>query len=236
MNATEVKFGEWINRGLALYKASWLSLMLAVLVLMVCVGVPMAALTKPLLFHPILSALLSVVIMALVLGPLSVGLAGVVLRLVDNPEIKLEPGTAIGAMFQGYQQFKEASLLVLVASGAVALVRIALGLILPQFLASLLGLVVSLVVGAAFMFSVWLLAERKCDFVMALKESWAMVRTNFWPFLGFNVVAGVLSMVGIIACFVGIIATLPLAFCLLAVAYRDVFAPTAAPQATPPAL
>jgi uncharacterized membrane protein len=165
-----------------------------------------------------------------------VGLAGVVLRIVSSPELKLEPGTVIGAMFQGYQQFKEASLLFLVVGGVPELIQVVMDLILPQFLVSLFGLVVNLAVGAAFMFSVWLLAERKCDFVTALKESWAVVKTNFWPLLGFYIVAGILSVVGVLACVVGIVATMPLYFCLLAVAYRDVFASAREAQVQPPAL
>ncbi|TAN37396.1 MAG: hypothetical protein EPN23_05235 [Verrucomicrobia bacterium] len=236
MSAIEVKFGDWINRGLALYKANWLPLILAVVVLLACVGVPLAVLFNPLVFHPVLSALLTVVITATVAGPLAVGLASVVLRLLNTPAVKLEPGTAIGAMFQGYQQFKDASLLFLVVGGLPALVRIMLGFILPQFLVAVLGFVVSMAVGAAFMFSVWLLAERNCDFVTALKESWAVVKTNFGSFLGFYVVAGVLAAVGLVACFVGIVATMPLYFCLLVVAYRGVFTLAKATPTMPPAL
>jgi hypothetical protein len=236
MSTTEVKFGEWINRGWTLYKANWLPLLLAVVVMAVCVVVPMGVLVRPMMFHPILAMIVNVIIMALVAGPLMVGLAGVVLRLAGGPEHKLEPGTAIGAMFQGYQQFKDASLLLLVVGGVSALVRIVLGLVLPQFLVALLGFVVSLAVGAAFMFSAWLLAERKCDFGTALKESWAVVKTNFWPFLGFHIVVGVLGMAGIVACGVGIVATLPFYYCALASAYREVFARSATTAATPPAL
>lgn len=236
MNTTEVKFGEWINRGWAIYKANWLSLISTVAVMAVCVVVPGMIIAKMSLFHPVLAMILNVAIMALVGGPLAVGFARVLLQLQAAPMAKLEVGAAIGTVFQGYQQFKDAALLFLVVSGASVLVQIISGLILPQFLVSLLGLAVSLAVSAAFMFSAWILADRKCDFTTALRGSWAVVKTNFWSFLGFNVMAGVLSAVGFIACFVGIIATLPLYFCLLAVAYRDVFTSATEAQAQPPAL
>lgn len=236
MSKAEVKFGDWLNRGLDLYKANWLVLIIVTAVMLVCFAIPFAIIFRLLAFHPMVGQFVSVALMALVLGPLAVGWARVVLSLPGAPQQPADMGAAINTLFQGYQQFKDASLLYLLVGGAGALVRIVADAVLPFFLASLLGLAVNIFVGAAVMFSLWLLADRKCDCLSSIKVSWGTVKDNFWMFLGFNLMAGVLAAVGAIACGVGIIATAPLYGCLLVVAYRDVFlsaAATAAPVAPP---
>ena len=49
------------------------------------------------------------------------------------------------------------------------------------------------------------------------------VKGNFWPFFGFAVVTAIIGSVGGIACGIGIIFTIPIQVCSLAVAYREVF-------------
>ena len=61
------------------------------------------------------------------------------------------------------------------------------------------------------------------DFWPASMESINIVKSNFWPFLGFAVVAAIIGSLGAIACGIGAIFTLPIQVCILAVAYRAVF-------------
>jgi hypothetical protein len=49
------------------------------------------------------------------------------------------------------------------------------------------------------------------------------VKTNFWPFFGLSIVAGLIGSAGAIAFGIGVIFTIPIQGCILAVAYRDVF-------------
>ena len=73
------------------------------------------------------------------------------------------------------------------------------------------------------MFGMFLIVDKKMDFWPASMESINVVKTNFWPFLGFAVVAAIIGSLGAIACGIGVIFTLPIQGCILAVAYRAVF-------------
>ena len=42
MSKAEVKFGDWLNRGLDLYKANWLVLIIVTAVMLVCFAIPFA--------------------------------------------------------------------------------------------------------------------------------------------------------------------------------------------------
>jgi uncharacterized membrane protein len=76
---------------------------------------------------------------------------------------------------------------------------------------------------AFLMFGLFLIVDRKMDFWPASMESINTVKTNFWPFLGVSIVAGLIGSLGGIACGIGVIFTLPIQICIVAVAYRDVF-------------
>ena len=62
----------------------------------------------------------------------------------------------------------------------------------------------------------------------------AIVKQNFFPFLGLAIVAGAIGMAGVIACGIGIFATIPAMLCIMAVAYRALTGtgPAPAPSVT----
>jgi uncharacterized membrane protein len=61
------------------------------------------------------------------------------------------------------------------------------------------------------------------NFWPASMESINTVKTNFWPFFGLSAVASIIGSIGAIAFGIGIVLTIPIQACILAVAYRDVF-------------
>ena len=73
-----------------------------------------------------------------------------------------------------------------------------------------------------------MITDRDMGFWEASTTSMDAVKTNFWPFLGLTVVASVIGSLGAILLGIGIVLTLPINFCILAVAYRAVFSPTSA--------
>ena len=73
------------------------------------------------------------------------------------------------------------------------------------------------------MFGMFLIVDREMDWVAASKLSINTVKSNFWPFFGFSAVAGIIGSIGAIACGIGVVLTIPIQGCMLAVAYRDVF-------------
>jgi len=65
--------------------------------------------------------------------------------------------------------------------------------------------------------------------VEAIKASIDKVKPDFWNFLGFAVLTGLIAAAGIIGCVVGTLVTVPVATIAIAIAYRDNFEDLAAP-------
>ena len=97
-------------------------------------------------------------------------------------------------------------------------------------LGQLLTIVGSFALSALLMFALFLIVDRGMDFWPASMASFAAVKTAFWPLLGFGIVAQLLGQIGAVACGIGVIFTLPIAWCSLAVAYEHFMnAPTVEP-------
>ncbi|MBF0528187.1 MAG: hypothetical protein HQK55_02720 [Deltaproteobacteria bacterium] len=195
MEKVEVNIGGWIQGGISLYKENLPVLVLASLV---AVG-------------------LSVVTGAILAGPMMAGLVYIALALYDQQT----PKPQVGDVFKGFRYFLNSFLFVLVW-GLGTTVASAILHVIP-IIGQLAGMILSLLVPAVLMFSLFLIVERDTPFWPASMESIAVVRTNFWPFVGFGVLLTIISSIGALAFGVGIIFTLPLALCINVVAYREVF-------------
>jgi uncharacterized membrane protein len=86
------------------------------------------------------------------------------------------------------------------------------------------GLVLMYGMCTGLCFGFYLIGDRNLDFWSASRESFAMVRDSFFPFLGLVVVAALAAHAGLLLCGIGIIFTAPFFFCVTAVAYRDTLA------------
>ncbi|MBT3312321.1 MAG: hypothetical protein HN737_08465 [Desulfobacterales bacterium] len=195
MEIVEVKFGEWFDEGFTLYKENFGLLVLSSLVF----------------------CLLSGITFGILLGPMMAGLVLIIFGLVD----KSDPEPGVGIIFKGFDFFVQSFLLCLVWGLAIIIGSIVLSFIpvLGQ-LASLFG---SYALQALLMFAMFLIVDKKMDFWTASMESMNRVKTNFWPFLGLFAVTAIISSAGAIACGIGIIFTIPIQFCILTVAYKDVY-------------
>lgn len=223
MSTMQVNFGEWFERAMRVFKVQWLPLVSVYAALAIGVGVPSSIVQRLLIDHPFFVLLFQLAITVSVGGPISVGVARYVLRLFEDPDQSVDLGAAFRTAMEGYQQFKDAALLFLVVGGTFFVAQFALGLFLWQFLSTLAAAVVSFFVGTAAMFSVWLMAEHKCGFQPALSGSWSAVKDNFHVFLIFHLMAVGVGIAGVIACGIGVVATMPIYYCLMAVAFREVF-------------
>jgi hypothetical protein len=87
----------------------------------------------------------------------------------------------------------------------------------------LTALVVSLLVGAAFLFVYPLIVDRELSAIAAITLSIKAVLANFGGVLGLVILWTLLSFAGVFLCYVGAFLLLPLHFAAVAVAYRDVF-------------
>ena len=195
MDVPEVRFGDWIQDGFYLYKNNF--------------GVLVAA--------SIIMVALSLVTVGILFGPLLAGLSLIVLRLID----RTKPKPAAGDIFQGFRYFLQSFLFVLVWGVIVVLASSILSLI--PCIGSLVSTVLGLVIQALVMFSFFLIVDAGMDFWPASMASMRIVQRNFWPFLGFSVVASLIGGAGAILLGVGVVLTLPIEACILGVAYREVF-------------
>jgi len=195
----DVKFGEWIQQGWELYKAN--------------IGVWIVA--------SLLAMVISVATLGILSGPMMAGLAWMALVLVDRKE----PKPQMGDVFKGFDYFLQSFLFFLV--WGIIMLAISVVSLIPC-IGTLVVIVVSIVLHTALMFGLFLIVDRKMEFWPASMLSLNVVKPNFFPFLGLLVVAMLLGHVGAIACGIGVIVTMPLAVCILAVAYRNVFGAQAA--------
>lgn len=201
MNKIEVRFGDWIEKGINLYKANFAVLAVAGL----------------------LTCLLSFFSLLILAGPMMAGLTMVVLALQDGAHPKPQ-GTDV---MKGFGLFVPALVLTLLQFAASFGVSLVLGIV--PCIGPMLSAFGSWAVLAVFLFSYCLVVDRKLGAMDAIKGSLAIVRTNFWMFLAFGAVANLIGMLGMIACGIGVMLTMPATVCMVVVAYRDVCAQQAAP-------
>lgn len=191
----EVQFGKWIEEGFMLYKSNFVTLVLAAIILVALSGLTMLIL----------------------LPPLTAGFILLTLRMLDGET----PPPGAGTVFNGFTCFFNALLFMLIW-GVVTLAGVT---ILGWFpvIGQLAALFFSYSLQALLIFAMFLIADRKMGFWEASTQSMDIVKADFWPFLGLTIVASVIGSIGAIAFGVGVVLTLPLAFCILSVAYRSVF-------------
>jgi uncharacterized membrane protein len=195
MDQVQVKFGEWIEKGFNLYKANFGVLVLASLI----------------------AVLLGSVTIGILAGPMMAGLVLVTLEILDRKE----PKPTGGSVFRGFDYFLNSFVFVIGWGIAIMIVTIIIALI-PCF-GQVADIILVYVAQAFLMFGMFLIVDKKMDFWPASVESINIVKSNFWPFLGLATVAAIIGSIGAIICGIGIIFTIPIQICILAVAYREIF-------------
>jgi uncharacterized membrane protein len=107
-----------------------------------------------------------------------------------------------------------------------------LGAILTM-VGAMLCLVPAFIVGGCLFFTVPLIVERKLGPIEAMKASYEYTKNNLLMFTLFAFVVQLIAQAGSYACYVGLLATIPLLFTITAVAYRDSFGLEGAKYFTP---
>ena len=195
MKKVEVKFGEWFERGFELYKANF--------------GI--------LIFASLIVLILSVVTLGILAGPMLAGLLLITLGLFD----KKEPRPEVGGIFKGFDYFLNSFLFVVVWGAAIFVASIILSLV--PCIGQIVSLCLVFAAQAVLMFGLFLIVDKQMAFWPATVGSFDKIKTNFWQFLGFSIVAGIIGSIGAIACGIGAAFTLPIQACILTSAYREVF-------------
>jgi uncharacterized membrane protein len=197
-------FGPWFTEAFELLKAQWQTWVLMSLIYLLIAGG--------------MGYLLSRIVMPL--GSIvSIAAAALMMPGMLRTAIRQMRGEAIsvGDIFSATDMFVGALLILLLMYAGV----IACGI----------GI---LVTSTLFYLALPLLVDKGIPFGQALSQSIDVVKQNFWFFLVYMLVLGIVAEAGVIACGIGVFLTMPMAFLGMAVAYEHTFnAPAIAPEVAP---
>lgn len=197
MHKTDVKIGPWMEAGFHLYKDNFTTLVLAALIALA----------------------LSTVSIGILTGPMIAGLIIVALQLLR----KEVPKPDASGVFRGFGYFLNTFLFTFVWGIAILIGSIVLGWF--PVIGQLLSLFFVYAAQAFLMFGLYLIVDKQMDFWPASQESIQTVRANFWPFFGLAAITSIIGSIGALAFGIGIVLTIPVQICILAVAYQEIFDP-----------
>ncbi len=204
MEKTDVNMGKWIEAGFNLYKNNFTTLVLAALIALV----------------------LSTVSIGILTGPMIAGLIIITLQLLR----KEKPKPEVGLVFRGFSYFLNTFLFTFIWGIAILIGSLLVGWF--PIIGQLLSLFFVYAAQAFLMFGLYLIVDKQIDFWPASQVSIQTVKTNFWPFFGLAAIASIIGSIGALAFGIGVVLTIPIQLCILAVAYQEIF-DEARPSSTP---
>ena len=162
--------------------------------------------------------LVSAVSCNICIGPLFCGMFMMLARIVK----KSEPKPEVGDVFKGFDKFLPAFLLVLVC-GICYFVLQCILLMIPV-VGWILLLIVAFAYGPILTWALMLVANRDMKWTEAvgfvLKSTF---NGKFTMPIVLGILAGIIGGAGIVVCGIGLLFTMPLALCIYAAAYEQVF-------------
>jgi uncharacterized membrane protein len=87
----------------------------------------------------------------------------------------------------------------------------------------LVVMVLVIIISIGFMFAYPLIVDRKLSGFDAVKLSFKGALANFWRLLGLSILTSLMSIGGILLCYVGMFLVFPIVYASIAVAYEQVF-------------
>lgn len=117
--------------------------------------------------------------------------------------------TELGDLFKGFNWFVPT----LVAALVIGIFA-AIGFVLC--------IIPGLVIAAMYQFTYLFILDRKMDFWPAMQASHEIVKKNYVGFTLFLLALACLQILGVLACFVGILVTIPLQYAAVTAAYREI--------------
>ena len=198
MQKIDVKFGPWIEEGFGLFKANLGVLVLAMLLVVLVSGVSFGLLAVP----------------------MAAGLLILSARLKDG----LQPPPKATDVFKGMELIGQ-GLLFAVILFAIGLGVFVLNLIpcIGQILVVLLGLAIVPVI----YLGICALALDRKPAIEAIKHGLGLAKRDYPKLVAFCLLAGLIGASGSVLCGVGQLFTMPIAYCIMVVAYRDLASQTA---------
>jgi len=101
------------------------------------------------------------------------------------------------------------------------------GLVLVALLGFIVAMIPAMYLSVGWLFSLPLIIDRQMDFWPAMKASRRMVGKHWWLVFGLTIVCGLVKLLGLAMCCVGLFFALPIAFGATMYAYESIFSPPA---------
>ncbi|NQU24462.1 MAG: glycerophosphoryl diester phosphodiesterase membrane domain-containing protein [Candidatus Nealsonbacteria bacterium] len=137
---------------------------------------------------------------------------------IDNPRTAVETADDVDRPGDGPEQFEEPP-----PEAIFAVLCTMMAFYAGLFLAMIVCWAWALWLTTRTMFVFPLIADGRCGFTAALRQSWTQTRQGFWELLVINLVAGFIAMMGMYAMYIGVIFTLPIYFTIIASVYEERF-------------
>lgn len=195
--ARSATVGTAITRGFQLYKENFVLILVVTLI----------------------SGLITAVSCGICAGALQCGVIGICLALLRGQD----PKPQIGDLFNGFHKFLPAFVASLALSVIVFVVNCVLNVI------PILGLLASIVVSsfispAVTVWAMFLIQDQDATIGEAISTPLKLVGDGrFWSIILVCFLATLLGLVGLLACGIGLIVTLPFSTCMIAAAYEEVY-------------
>lgn len=141
----------------------------------------------------------------LIAAPLICGFYNIIFKRMKGQ------GSSTGDLLKGFDVFLDAFL-----AGIIFMALIFVVSRIP-----VLGLILSFLIGAAFIFVLPLIWEKRFSFIEAIRESFRLFKENWTQLLLFYFVGSLVGSVGILLLGIGIILTFPIYLYATACLYRD---------------
>ena len=202
--------GNSFNRGWAVYKKNFLPIFLATLLAFVIGGVSCG----------------------ICIAPLLCGVFAMILTALRSNDAKLN----VGDVFKGFQKFLPAFVACLVL-GAISSIANAVLMVIPIVGWIALIVVCYAVAPAVTVWSLMLVADQDASIGDAIVVPLKLLGDKrFWSVVLVSFVAGIVGGLGAIALGIGILVTLPLAYCIIAAAYEEAYSGGGAQEDAIPAI
>lgn len=190
--------------------------------------------------------------MGILMGPMMCGLYLVLFRRLRGEQVSFD------LLFKGFDYFKESIIATLIQLVPILVILVPVYIIsfaafaimfkparrgappdmIPFFIfltiIMLAVMLISIAMGVFFAFTYPLIVDRRLSAMDAVKTSIRAAAGNLGGMLGLMVMIMLLSIVGVLFCYVGAILMMPIHFAAWAVAYRQVFSPVDERPPAPP--
>jgi uncharacterized membrane protein len=136
-------------------------------------------------------------------GPLQVGLHLFFMKKMYNRR------TDVGDLFKGFDFFLPAFVAALLIG-----VFVGFGIIFC--------IIPGLVIASMYKFAYLFILDKRMDFWPAMQASHAVVKNDYFGFTMFLIVMGLVNLLGLLCCVVGLLVTIPMSIAAITVAYQEI--------------